>query len=387
MKRIQLPERKNWRQQAKELGFIFHSMNQEPYWDETRAYVFTMDQVESDLEDVTQELYGCCLQLVDRVVESEELLSKLMIPQAYWDWIRNSWKSGDPSLYGRFDFLYDGSGPAKLLEFNADTPTSLYETGFFQWMWLEDMRAAGDLPANSDQFNSVQDKLIARFSQIFEKGCHLHFSCCKDTIEDRATLQYLEDCARQAGLLTHFVYLEDVGADDQYRFADLDNTVIDNWFKLYPLEDMFRESYGPLLPKTPTQIFEPAWKAILSNKGILPLLWQMYEGHPNLLPSSFENKDGGVDLTNAYVRKPLFSREGANVEIFRNGALSESEKGPYGQEGYILQQFKEVPKFGQDHTVIGSWIIGEEAAGIGIREDHSLITRDTSRFVPHLILD
>jgi glutathionylspermidine synthase len=38
--------------------------------------------------------------------------------------------------------------------------------------------------------------------------------------------------------------------------------------------------------------------------------------------------------------------------------------------------------FGNDHVSIGSWIVDGESAGIGLREDESAITRNTSRFVP-----
>ncbi|WP_244277910.1 glutathionylspermidine synthase family protein, partial [Pseudovibrio sp. W74] len=153
MKRILLPERSDWKQQAEALGFNFHSMYGEPYWDESRAYQFTLKQIEDDLEDVTEEINGLCLQLVDKAVQSEQMMHALQIPEKYWDWIAQSWKNSEPALYGRFDFVYDGNGPAKMLEFNADTPTSLYETGFFQWNWLEDQLSRGGIPQQADQFN------------------------------------------------------------------------------------------------------------------------------------------------------------------------------------------------------------------------------------------
>ncbi|MEP3276547.1 MAG: glutathionylspermidine synthase family protein [Stappiaceae bacterium] len=387
MKRILLEERPDWKKQAEDLGFIFHTMYGEPYWDESRAYVFTLKQIEEDLEDVSAELYGCCLELVDRVIDSEEVLKKLAIPEIYWDWIRNSWKESEPSLYGRFDLLYDGQGPAKLLEFNADTPTALYETGFFQWNWFEEQKARGIISEGSDQFNSVQDKLIARLGKMFAPGCHVHFASCKGSDEDRATVKYLQDCATQAGLISHFLFVEDIGADAEGRFADNDEFIIDNLFKLYPYEDMLREEYGPLLPRSPIKLIEPPWKAILSNKGILPLLWEMFPDHPNLLPSTFESDNQPPPPDMSYVKKPLFSREGANVEIYHPDQPPEVSPGHYGEEGTILQAFHPVPKFENDYTVIGSWIVGDEPAGIGIREDSSQITRDLSRFVPHLIVD
>ncbi|SFK32073.1 Glutathionylspermidine synthase [Pseudovibrio ascidiaceicola] len=387
MKRILLPERSDWKQQAETLGFNFHSMYGEPYWDESRAYQFTLRQIEDDLEDVTAEIYGLCLELVDKAVQNEQMMRALQLPEKYWDWIAQSWKNFEPALYGRFDFVYDGNGPAKMLEFNADTPTSLYETGFFQWNWLEDQLSRGGIPQQADQFNSLQDKLIGRLSQILEAGDHLHLSCVKDAIEDRATVRYLQDCARQAGLQDHFVYIEDIGVDEQFQFADQEEYVIENLFKLYPYEDMFRESYGPILPKTNMRLIEPPWKAILSNKAMLPLLWEMFKGHPNLLPSYFEQDEDKSDLTDRYVRKPIFSREGANVSIMEGAQVTEEAQGPYGVEGFIQQAYCPVPQYGEDFTVIGSWVIGDEPAGIGIREDRSQITKDLSRFVPHYICD
>ena len=233
MRRIELPERPEWKAQAEALGFGFHSMYGEPYWDESRAYVFTLSQIEDDLEAPTEELWKMCLELVAQVVADPALMARIAIPPEFHNWIRQSWERGDPSLYGRFDFHYDGNGPAKMLEFNADTPTALYETGFFQWNWLEDQMARGVLPAEADQFNSVQDMLIARFSEMFEPGCHLHLASVKGNDEDRATVRYLEDCAAQAGIIPHFVAVEDIGLDGQGRFADLNSIVIDALFKLY----------------------------------------------------------------------------------------------------------------------------------------------------------
>lgn len=112
---------------------------------------------------------------------------------------------------------WDGVGEPKLLENNADTPTSLYEAAFFQWIWLEDQLNAGKLPAGSDQFNSLQEKLIDRFGELREQfGFQLlHMACCRDTVEDRGTVQYLQDCAAEAGLATEFLYVEDIGLGEK----------------------------------------------------------------------------------------------------------------------------------------------------------------------------
>ena len=132
---------------------------------------------------------------------------------------------------------------------------------------------------------------------------------------------------------------------------------------------------------------EPPWKAILSNKGLLPLLWRFNAGHPNLLPAYFEGEPGAAALgSGGSVRKPLVSREGANVEWHGADGSRLAVEGPYGAEGSIVQALHPLPCFAGNHTVVGSWVVGGQPAGLGIREDSSPITRDTSRFVPHAIV-
>jgi glutathionylspermidine synthase len=70
--------------------------------------------------------------------------------------------------------------------------------------------------------------------------------------------------------------------------------------------------------------------------------------------------------------------------VLKNISLAKTE-GQYGAEGFIYQELCTLPNFSDNYPVIGSWIIGQEAAGIGIREANTLITDNKSRFVPHLI--
>jgi len=370
---------------AKHYGFNFHTIDGESYWDETAYYQFSLKQIEQDLEAPTEELEQICLGLVDEIVQSEALLSKMRVPERYWDLLQKSWQARDPHLYGRMDFSYDGKQPAKFLEYNADTPTSLYEAAFFQWMWLEQQVDRGILHRDADQFNSIQEKLVERFMELGWPA--LYFACCKDTDEDRGTVLYLEDCARQAGLATQFLFMEDIGINTLGQYTDLADNPIPALFKLYPWEFMFEDSFGFYLNTHQGSFLEPPWKALLSNKAILPLLWQRHRNHPNLLPSYFEGEEGD-GLNAGYVRKPLFSREGANI-TYRNakGKLLDYVGGDYGDEGYIVQAAQPLPQFDGNYTLIGSWLINSKAAGLTIREDNSLITQDSSRFIPHIILN
>ena len=158
--------------------------------------------------------------------------------------------------------------------------------------------------------------------------------------------------------------------------------MIGTLFKLYPLEDLMAEEFGRALPGSGVQLLEPAWKAVLSNKGILPLLWQRNVGHPNLLEAHF---DDGSTLASGWVRKPLFSREGANIEMHLADGSTNAATGP--TTARRSSSAHPLTRFEGGYPLIGSWVIGDHACGIGIREDDSAITRDSARFVPHAIVD
>ncbi|MCF2856495.1 glutathionylspermidine synthase family protein [Pseudoalteromonas sp. SMS1] len=388
MIRVPITERPDWREQATAIGFKFHTMHGEPYWDERAYYQFTLKQIEQDIEAPSSELHQMLIHMVDKICDDDELMRRFAIPEPFWQMIRRSWLRRDPHLYGRFDLCYDGTHSAKLLEANYDTPTSLFETSYWQWIWLEQQVNAGLLPRQSDQFNSLQEQLITRFRYLHKlnRTKNLYLSCCQGSEEDKGTIDYLKSCAIEAGVRSQFLYIEEIGIDDYGHFTDLEDRTIDWCFKLYPWEFMFEDEYASALLKCGTTWLEPSWKALLSNKAILPLLWQHFPNHPNLLPAFFADQRHRLSSKQGVVKKPIFSREGANIEIRKSGQVIAHSSGCYGDEGYIYQAYHPLPKFADEHIVVGSWIIGDEPAGMGLRADKSLITQDLSRFVPHIIL-
>jgi len=386
MQRIACPERDDWRLTAEACGFDFHTIDGERYWDERAHYAFTLQEIEQGIEAPTAEIDAMCLELVGRAVGDEAYLRRLYIPEAFWPLIRDSWHSDEGSLYGRLDLGFDGHGPAKLLEYNADTPTSIFEAAVFQWTWLEQAIERKIVPADCDQFNSIHERLITRWTELGE-GQHLHLAGTTESSEDAGTLAYLEDTASQAGLATTLIDIEDIGwREDGGGFVDLDGRDIAVAFKLYPWEWMFREAFGAKLSQAQTRWIEPPWKAVLSNKGILPLLWEMFPGHPNLLPAFFEDDPRAASLGETFVRKPLYSREGANVALIRGGTAIVQQDGPYGAEGFVRQAYVPLPCLANSHAVIGSWLVDHTPCGLSIREDENPITGNSSRFVPHTIV-
>jgi len=385
MRRIACPERDDWRLTAEQAGFDFHTIDGERYWDERACYAFTLDEIERQIEAPTAEIDAMCLELVACAVDDETMLRRLKIPEAFWPLIAQSWHRDEASLYGRLDLSFDGRGPAKLLEYNADTPTSVFEAAVFQWTWLEQAIERRLIPGDADQFNSIHERLIEAWQKL-GGGRPLHLAGTTENAEDAGTLGYLEDTARQAGLATALIDIEDIGWHDGGNFVDPDNRSIELVFKLYPWEWMFHDEFGARIAKAPTRWIEPPWKAILSNKGILPLLWQMFPEHPNLLPAFFDDDPEAAKLGASFVRKPLYSREGANITLIRDGVAVADQQGPYGAEGFIRQALAPLPNFSNQYPVIGSWLVDHTPCGLSVREDENPITGNTSRFLPHAIL-
>jgi glutathionylspermidine synthase len=385
MKRVACPERDDWKATAEAAGFNFHTIDGERYWDERAYYAFELEEIERCIERATTEIDALCLELVNRAVDDERYLKRLKIPEAFWSFIAESWRRHDASLYGRLDLSFGAGGPAKLLEYNADTPTSIFEAAVFQWTWLEQAIERRFIPGDADQFNSIHERLIDAWSRV-AAGHHVHFAGITENAEDVGTLIYLEDVAQQAGVETTLLGIEEIGWRDDGSLLDCNTRSIEVAFKLYPWEWMFHDAFGAKLPIKSPRWIEPPWKAILSNKGVLPLLWEMFPRHENLLPAYFEDDPKVAQLDGPYVRKPLFSREGANVSLVKAGLIVRAEPGPYGEEGYICQAMASLPNFSGRYAVIGSWIVDGQACGLSIREDENPLTGNLSRFVPHAIL-
>jgi glutathionylspermidine synthase len=384
VKRICFEPREKWRERCEEQGFRFHTLNGLQYWQETAGYSFSLAEIDR-IESATSELHAMCLDLIRDIVEKGDYES-YRLPNWVPTLIERSWSGEDPHLCGRFDLACDGRD-IKLLEYNADTPTSLLEAAVIQWTWLEDNRLA-------DQFNSIHEKLVARWTEIKTRWPFMkqvYFTTMRDAgPEDWAHISYLTETAFQARLDSSLIDLEAIGWDGKrYSFVDANDDPIGVCFKLYPWEWLVEDEFAQHIAYSSTRFIEPMWKMLLSSKAILPLLWQRHEDHPLLLPAYFDG-DGSASaaMRGRWIRKPIAAREGANVSLLEDGVhqpLAGSSFNPAYDGAYVCQRWQALPEFDGWHPVIGSWVIGDEAAGIGIREDRGLVTGNLSLFVPHFI--
>ena len=407
-------ERRTWKPRAdfKALvstsGLTFHTNNDgSPYWHESAAYSITNELAKS-IETSTKELHQLSLLAVEHLLHASNkdkfevlLIERFAIPQKYHKVLRWSWyHEGDLNVYQRFDLLLDTSGTPKLLEYNADTPTSMLEAGDIQREW--------SLHHGVQTTNRLRQMLQDRWYHVkktLPKDTVVHFAYTPSHEEDQRNVEFMASCAAQAGIYPILLTIDTIGFNPSIdSFVDADNMPIRVLWKLYPWEWLFRESFMDdlmrLIMTRQIIVIEPVWKSVLSNKSILPVLWQMFPDHPNLLPTYFtqqelEDKTGN----NTFVKKPILGREGAGITIVRkrpslsidNAQVNISvEDDDYGKFGHVYQApcHPEFPKFHEKWTpVIGSWVVGDEPAGISIREDTCLVTKNTSIFTPHYIDD
>ncbi|MFE5868094.1 glutathionylspermidine synthase family protein [Streptomyces roseifaciens] len=393
MRRHRTEPRPGWQATVEEQGVIYPLTrlpdgSLRPYWDESAYYSFTLAEVE-ELEETVAELHEMCTAAAAHIVEHDRFADLGLTDPALTALIAESWRRREelPSVYGRFDLRHDGGGPAKLLEYNADTPTSLVEAASAQWFWMED-RFPG-----LDQWNSLHERLVdawKRQAPLLPPGTPLYFahSAGDELGEDLMTVAYLRETAEQAGLDTRAISMENIGWDPlSGRFVDERYAFIRSCFKLYPWEWLATDRFGPNALDTldngggtgSTLWIEPAWKMLLSNKALLAILWELHPGHPNLLPAYLDGprelaRDGG------WVAKPLLGREGAGITVHEAGTDPVLRDEPC-----CYQQLCPLPDFDGNRTVLGAWVVDGEPAGLGIRESAGLITDEYARFVPHVI--
>ncbi|MFF3321465.1 glutathionylspermidine synthase family protein [Streptomyces sp. NPDC002889] len=393
MKRHTIEPRPGWQQIVEEQGLVYPLTRYpdgslRPYWDESAYYEFSLPEVEA-LEEVVEELHAMSLAAAAHIVEQNRFGDLGITDRRLAGRVAESWRRRDelPSVYGRFDLRYDGTGPARMLEYNADTPTSLVEAASPQWFWMEE-RFPG-----ADQWNSLHERLVdawKRQAPLLPPG-PLHFvhSDGDELGEDLMTVAYLRETAQQAGIATEALSVERIGWDRlSGRFVDDRLRFLRSCFKLYPWEWLTTDRFGPHVLDTldngggtgTTCWIEPAWKMLLSNKALLAILWELYPGHPNLLPAYL---DGPRELASegGYVAKPLLGREGAGVTVHEPGGPSAVR-----EEACCYQEFAPLPEFDGNRVVLGAWVVEDESAGLGIRESSGLITDEYARFLPHVIL-
>ena len=340
--------------------------------------------------EAVNELYDMFVAAAQNVIDYNRF-DELGIPFNLVDAIKMSWENEVHwHLYGRFDLAggLDGK-PIKLIEFNADTPTALFESAILQWALLKQ----NDMD-ESRQFNSIYESLMDNFKRLitldesvegFEEhyqGWKILFSSVAGSKEEEITTRLLAHIAKEAGFETNFSYVDEVEFSEEGIFKDRLN--YEYWFKLIPWEDIAIEEgelamlLTQIMRHQKAIILNPAYTLLFQSKGILKILWELYPNHPLLL----ETKDSPLEGKD-YVKKPVFGREGANISIVKDSKLVCENVGPYGNNKCVYQEFIELNSYENEYYQAGVFF-AYEGCGLGFRKG-SLILDNYSKFVAHTI--
>ena len=329
-------------------------------------------------------------------VIDNNLFHEIGIPFNLVDIIKNSWENDVHwHLYGRFDLAggLDGK-PIKLIEFNADTPTAVFETAIIQWAMLK-LNHMDEAAQFNDLYESLKQnfkRLItlgdedADFDELYEDWGIL-FSSIAGSIEDEQTVKLLQYIAKEAGFETDFAYVDEVVFnDDEGIFKGDEN--FEYWFKLVPWESIAIDEgelaliLSNIIKNQKAIIINPAYTLLFQSKGILKILWDLYPNHPLLLETSNEPLKG-----KKYVKKPVFGREGANVSIYdENGVQIASNDGEYDSNKAIYQEFYEFNQDERGESYQAGVFYAYEACALGYRKGGKILD-NYSKFVGHFIKD
>lgn len=357
--------------------------------------IVQITSVEADAyADAANELYDMFVKGAKFVIENN-LFHELGIPFNLAELIKLSWESDIHwHLYGRFDFAggIDGK-PIKLLEFNADTPTSLLETSVIQWALLK----YNDMD-ESYQFNNVYEGLRENFRRVITlfdepsefasryENWKMLFSSARNSVEEINTVKFLQQVAHETGWISGFTFLDEVGFDPNYGIFDEDSVNYEFWFKLFPWEDIAIEEPNLLMVltdmiKNQKVIFlNPAYTVLFHSKGMLKILKDLYPQSPYLLDASFEPL-----VNKKQVCKPMLGREGQNVKIIEaDGAVSFETNGSYSNVRPVYQEFVELPKDANGNSYQAGVFFAYEAIGLGFRKGGNVLD-NMSKFVGHCV--
>ena len=387
-------QRPNFQEELEKIGFNYWNLpsgpDAKPYWQEGVCYGLSETQVDKIL-DATQELHDMSLEMVSTIVKSGDYPDYFSLTDNCKALIEQSWNRGDKSFYGRFDLVFDGKDEIKMLEYNGDTPVSILECSVAQWEYIQ--QAEGIPEPLRIQYNMLDERMIETWKERYEPNTLIHFAASGGfRHEDWGNLTYIMDTALRAGMRVKEIKMQDIGLTDTGVFVDLEDQHIQNCFKLYPWEWMMDEQFGASIHGSETQWLEPAWKMLLSNKAMLVKLWALYKGHPLLLDSyAHENlvPDG------KWAKKAIHGREGSNIftfekqggEIILDALAQGSHLVPeYDKWGYMYQKWHKLPVYDGYRPIIGSWVIGDAACGMSIREDKNLVTGNDAFFASHIFV-
>lgn len=353
--------------------------------------VVEITQAEADaFYNAGNELYEMFIEAGEYVIKNN-LFFDLDIPPTLIDTIKQSWDNEVHwHIYGRFDFAggLDGK-PIKLLEFNADTPTLLYESALIQWALLKHNSLDEEMQFNNI-FNAISDNFkrmitlgddVSRFDTMYE-GWGVLFSSIRGNIEEERTTKFLMECAKEAGFVSEFCYIDEINFNED-EGVSFNGSKYEFLFKLLPWEIISIDEpelaliINNMMKNKNTIFLNPAYTLLFQSKRMLKILWDLFPNHPLLLETSF------APLSKKQIKKVSFGREGANIEILDSSGILEQRGGEYDNYKSIYQEFYELNSYNGLYYQPNVFF-AYESCGLGFRRGGDILD-NYAKFVSHII--
>lgn len=375
-----------------ELGFTWHTDKDGTKYVSDELVEVSALEAEAYYE-AANEIYDMYVEAAEHVIKNN-LFFDLGIPFNLIETIKKSWENDVHwHIYSRFDLAGGIDGKAiKLIEFNADTPTSLFESALLQWALLKNNNMDEE-----QQFNNIYETISQNFkrlitlfddTELFDErydGWKILFSSMAGNDEEETTTRLLQQMATDAGFNTSFEYLQNVQFDEN-GIADADGHGYEYWFKLYPWEDIATDepelatTLSNIMQNQKAIILNPAYTLLFQSKGMMKILCDMFPDSPYLLKTSFEPLKGIK-----HVEKTVFGREGANTKIIdADGTILEQTEGPYENYKKVYQEYVDFPKDAKGVKYQAGVFFAYEACGMSFRKG-SEIMDNMSKFVGHVL--
>lgn len=368
----------------KNVPHYLHWFLKEDYFSEELLGIYRHEM--DRFKRTAKEAFDIYTKATEKII-SERKLGLLGIPSFFHECIYYSWENRDKHafLYGRFDI--NGGFDSKeetVIEFNADTCSTLPETLYWQEAQFKELKSG------FDSFNQLESSLIKKLTQIRSKltvenpvfmGSSFGYE------EDKMNVNPMLDLAYQAGFKSFYEDLENVVFSEEGVFYTLgeEYQMVDVWFKMIPWDWMFNEEpdlakiLSDLILKDLIIVLNPAYTTIWQNKKFLTYITQNFP--TNVIARTFSSEPSLGD----FVKKPVYGRIGENIQIKTSGKREET-KGDYALQEFIYQEYHPLVMDHEDYYYQPGVFYVEEPVAFNLRTQDQKIMTDDCEFMSHYLM-
>lgn len=331
------------------------------------------------------EVFG----LATAKILKDKNLHLLGIPSFFEECVYYSWenRAKHPFFLGRFD-INGGidNTPCAVIEFNADTLSSIPETMY--WQALQSEKLKGGFGSFSHLQSQISESLRSISYQLGNPAPVLlasSFGYKEDFLNSAAIL----DVAAKLGFESYYQNLEEVVFSEEGIFYHSGEEYIraDIWYKMIPWDWMFNDEpelariMSNIILQDLAVVLNPAYTTIWQNKLFLAYITENFPG--SVIAETYTT---GRSSLNSFVKKPVYGRIGENILLRDQSGKEFSSGGDYGNQKMVFQKYCPLPKDSDDNYFQVGVFYGLQPCAINVREQDSKIMTDDCGFISHYII-